>query len=168
MRRSSCLIQVLIENKRRTKTACDGVFWMLTGQKVLINSLTVVQLLDLGSLYHSSWQMLLRLDLIGWRASMSCHLQVSPGPIFKDIQRHAPKPLVCCFGWMFRIIVVLKGELLPQTEFTCTLRRFSSRMFLYSSEFIHPSIVTSLHVSVVEKHPHTWRFHHHVSPLGWY
>ena len=37
------------------------------------------------------------------------------GPL-KDIQRCVPKPLLHCFGCVFRVVVLLEVEALPQSE----------------------------------------------------
>ena len=53
--------------------------------------------------------------------SLHSYFQIYPemfnltGPL-KDIQRLVPKPLLCCLGCAFRIIVLLEGEPSPQSE----------------------------------------------------
>ena len=42
-------------------------------------------------------------------------VQALAGPL-KDIQRVVPKPLLCCLGCVLRVVVLLGGEPLPQSE----------------------------------------------------
>ena len=44
------------------------------------------------------------------------------GPL-KDIQRLVPKPLLCCLGCVLRVLVLLEGEPLPQSEVLSALEQ---------------------------------------------
>ena len=44
------------------------------------------------------------------------------GPL-KDIQRLVPKSLLCCLGCVLRVVVLLDGEPLPQSEVLSTLEQ---------------------------------------------
>ena len=50
-------------------------------------------------------------------SGLSSNIQVRAlaGPL-KDIQRLAPKPLLRCLGCVLRVVVLLEGEPLPQSE----------------------------------------------------
>jgi hypothetical protein len=62
--------------------------------------------------------------------SLHSYFQVSPemldwalaGPL-KDIQRLVPKLLLHCLGCVLRFIVLLEGELLPQSEVLSALEQ---------------------------------------------
>ena len=41
----------------------------------------------------------------------------------KDIQRLVPKPLLCCLGCVFRVVVLLQGEPSPQCEVLSALEQ---------------------------------------------
>ena len=73
------------------------------------------------------------------------------GPL-KDIQRLVLKPLLRCLGCVLRVIDLLEGESLPQSEL---LNRFSSSISLCFATFIFPLILASLSVPPAEKHPHS-------------
>ena len=76
------------------------------------------------------------------------------GPL-KDIHKLVPKPLLCCLGCVFRIVVLMEGERSPQCVILSSLEQvwFSSMIFLYFVPFIFPSILTILSVSATQKHP---------------
>ena len=50
------------------------------------------------------------------------HVQVMAGPL-KDIQRLVPKPLLHLLGCVLRVIVLLEGEPLPQSEVLSALEQ---------------------------------------------
>ena len=66
----------------------------------------------------------LKLCQVGWGALLHSYFHVSPemldqvqvralaGPL-KDIQRLVPKPLLHCFGWVLRVVILLEGEPSP-------------------------------------------------------
>ena len=49
-------------------------------------------------------------------------VQALAGPL-KDIQRLVPKPLLCCLDYVLRVIVLLEGEPLPQSEVMSALEQ---------------------------------------------
>jgi hypothetical protein len=71
---------------------------------------------------------------VGWRALLHSYVQVSPemfdwvqvralaGPL-KDIRRLVPKLLLRCLDCVLRVIVLLEGELEPQSEVLSTLEQ---------------------------------------------
>ena len=104
---------------------------------------------------------LLNVCQVGWGASLHSFFKVSPevfdrvqvraqaGPL-KDIQRLVLKPLLCFLGGV--LVVLLEGEPLSQSEVLSALwSRFLSRISLYLTAFIFPSILTSLPVPAAEK-----------------
>jgi hypothetical protein len=42
-------------------------------------------------------------------------VQALAGPI-KDIERLVPKQLLCCLGYVLRVVLLLEGEPSPQSE----------------------------------------------------
>ena len=70
----------------------------------------------------------------GWGASLHSYFQVSPemldrvqvralaGPL-KNIQRLVPKPLLHCLGCVLKVVVLLEGELSPQSEVLSALEQ---------------------------------------------
>ena len=73
-----------------------------------------------------------KLSQVGWGALLHIYFQGSPemldrvqvralaGPLrtFRDL---SPKPVMCCFGCVLKVIVLLEGEPSPQAEFLSTL-----------------------------------------------
>ena len=62
--------------------------------------------------------------------SLHSYFQVSPevqvqdlAGALKDIQRLVPKPLLQCLGCVLRVIVLLDGEPLPQSEILSALEQ---------------------------------------------
>ena len=45
-------------------------------------------------------------------------VQAQAGPL-KEIQRLVPKPLLRCLGCVIRVVVLLEGELSPQSAILC-------------------------------------------------
>ena len=116
---------------------------------------TILAHLYLRSFCHSSLQILSNLDrehrcTAIFRSLQRCSIGIKSGPL-KNIQRLVPKPLMCCLGVCLGFLSCWKVNLPPQSE---VLSRFSSRIFLYFAPFIFPSILTSLPVPAIEKHPH--------------
>ena len=108
----------------------------------------------------------LKLCQVGWEVMLHSYFQVSPEMFdgvqvqalarpLKDIQRLVPKPLLCCLECVLMVIVLLEGEPSPQAEVQSALEQVSSRIALYFSPFIFPSILTSLPVPATEKRPHS-------------
>jgi hypothetical protein len=76
-----------------------------------------------------------KLCQFGWGASRHSYYQISiemfdwvqvralVGPQ-KDIQRLVPKPLLRCIGCVLRVVVLLEGEPLPQSEVLSALEKF--------------------------------------------
>ena len=76
----------------------------------------------------------LKLCQVGWGASLHSYFQVSPeifdrvqvqalaGPL-KEIQRLVPMPLLHCLGCVLRVVVLLEGEPLPQSEVLRALKQ---------------------------------------------
>ena len=72
------------------------------------------------------------LSQVSWGALLQSYFQVSPelcdrvqvralaGPL-NDIQRL--KPLLCCLGCVLRVVVLLEGESLPQSEVLSVLEQ---------------------------------------------
>ena len=69
----------------------------------------------------------LKLCQVGWGALLHSYFQVSPEMFdrvqvralaepLKDIQRLVLKPLLCCLGCVFRVVVLLGDEPSPQSE----------------------------------------------------
>ena len=56
----------------------------------------------------------------------------------KDIQRLVPKPLLHCLGCVLRGIVLLEGELSPQSEVLSALEQVITYVSLYFALFIFP------------------------------
>jgi hypothetical protein len=56
--------------------------------------------------------------------------------LLKDIQRLVPKPLMRCLGCVLRVVVLLEGKPLPQSEVLSALEQVSSRISLYFAPFI--------------------------------
>ena len=44
------------------------------------------------------------------------------GPL-KDIHKLVPKPLLCCLGCVFMVVVLLEGDSSPQSEVLSTLEQ---------------------------------------------
>ena len=75
-----------------------------------------------------------KLRQVGWGASVHSHFQLFPqmfnwiqvwalaGPL-KDIHRLSPKPLLCSLGCVLRVIVMLEGKPLPQSEVQSALKQ---------------------------------------------
>ena len=77
---------------------------------------------------------------------------------FRDLSRsHSAVMLAVCL----RVVVLLEGEPLPQCEF-----KKKSRISLYFAPFIFPSILTSLPVPAIEKHPHSMMLPLPCFPIG--
>ena len=74
------------------------------------------------------------------------------GPL-KDIQRLVPNSLLHSLGCVLRVVVLLEGKPSPQSEVLSALEQVSSRISLNFAPFIFASILTSLPVPAVEKHP---------------
>jgi len=71
---------------------------------------------------------------------------------FGLIHGDVPKPLLCCPGYVLRIIVMLEGEPLAQSEvLTAVEQLFIEDLSVLS----FPSTLTSLPVPAAEKHPHS-------------
>uniref|UniRef100_A0A674BSA2 Microtubule actin crosslinking factor 1 n=1 Tax=Salmo trutta TaxID=8032 RepID=A0A674BSA2_SALTR len=87
---------------------------------------TITRTGKLLSFSHSSLQILsssVRLDgerhcTAIFRSLQRCSIRFKSGlaGLQKDIQRLVPKPLLCCLGCVLRVVVLLKGETLPQSE----------------------------------------------------
>ena len=75
------------------------------------------------------------------------------GPLM-DIQRLVPKPLMRCLGCVLKVIVLLEGEPLPQSEVLSALEQVSSRISLVL-KFIFAYNTTSIPVPPAEKHTHS-------------
>ena len=92
----------------------------------------------------------LKLCHVGWGASLHSYFQVSPemfdrvqvrclvGPL-KDIQKPVPKPLLLCLGCVLRVVVLLEGEHLSQSE---VLRALEQVFIKYLS------LLCSVHLSL--------------------
>ena len=90
--------------------------------------------LYLGSFSNSSPRILSSSVRLDGECCCTAIFQVSPemfdwvqgralaGPL-KDIQRLVPKPLLRCLGCVLRVIVLLEGEALPQSEVLSTLEK---------------------------------------------
>ena len=99
---------------------------VITASSLLGYDATSLAHLYLGSFSHSSLQILSSCQ-VGWGVLQHYCFQVSPemfdrvqvqalaGPL-KDIQRLVPKPFLCCLGYVLRVVVLLEGEPLPQSE----------------------------------------------------
>ena len=91
----------------------------------------------------------LKLCQVGWGASLHSYFQVCPemfdqvqvralaGPL-KDIQRLAPKPLMCCLGCVLRVVVLLEGSPSNRTATLSTQPRqcrsgFGTSLWMYLS-----------------------------------
>ena len=104
----------------------------------------------------------LTLCQVRWGALLHSYFHVSP-EIFnrvqvwalaglpKDIQGLVPNSLLGCLDCVFRVVVLLEGEPLHQSEVLSALEQ----VFIYFAPFIFPSILTSLPVPAFEKHPHS-------------
>ena len=103
----------------------------ITASSLLGYDATLLAHLYLGSFPHSSLQILS--SSISLEGSVTAQLfsglsrvidvvQVwaLAGPL-KDIQRLVPKPLLRCLGCVLRVVVLLEGELSPQSEVLITL-----------------------------------------------
>jgi hypothetical protein len=96
----------------------------------------------------------------------TAHLQVSPemlnrvqvlalaGPL-KDTQRLVPKTLLRCLSYVLRVVVLLEGEPLPQSEVLSALEQVFIKDLCTLLRSAFPSILTSLPVTAAEKHPHS-------------
>ena len=80
-------------------------------------------------------------------------VRVLAGPL-KDIQRLVPKPLLRCLGCVLRVVVLLEGEPLPQSEVLSTTEQVFIKD-LSVAPFRFPSILTSLPVPTTEKYLHS-------------
>ena len=66
------------------------------------------------------------------------------------------KPLKCCFSSMLRVIVLLEGEPLSESQISGRLKHVPSRITLYLEPSVIPSILTSFPVPAdMEKYPHS-------------
>jgi hypothetical protein len=116
-----------------------------TASSLLRYDATTFAHFDLGSFSHSSLQMLsisVRLDV---ERCYTAFFQVSPEVIdrvqvralarpLKDIKRLVPKPLLHCLGCVLRVVVLLEGEPLPQSEVLSTLEQvFIKDLYLLCS-----------------------------------
>ena len=93
---------------------------------------------------------------------MHSYFQVSPemlnrvqvralaGPL-KDIQRLVLKPLLRCLGYVLRVIVLLEGEPLPQSEVLSALEKVFIKDLCTSLCLSFPG----LPVPATEKQPHS-------------
>ena len=119
----------------------------------------------------------LKLCQVGWGVSLHNYFQVSLEMFYhvqvpalagslKDIQRLVPKPLLCCLGCVFRIVVPLECEPLPQSEVLSALEQVLIKD-LYFAPFIFTSVLTSLPVPVAEKHPHSMMLPPPCFTKGW-
>ena len=83
---------------------------------------------------------------VGWGAFLHIYLQVfdrvqdrSLAGRLKYIQRLVPKALLLCLGCVLRIVVLLEGELSPQSEVLSTLEQvFIKDLFVLCS--VHLSL----------------------------
>ena len=106
----------------------------ITASNILGYDTTSLAHLYLGSFSHSSLQILSSCQ-VGGGASLHNYFQVSPemfdrvqvrapaGPL-KDIQRLVPKPLLLRLDCVLRVVVLLEGEPLPQSEILSALEVF--------------------------------------------
>ncbi|MEQ2168905.1 hypothetical protein GOODEAATRI_019478 [Goodea atripinnis] len=63
------------------------------------------------------------------------------------------KPFHRSPGFMFRVVVLLESEPLPQSQVFADFNRFSSKIFLYLAPSIFSSTLTTFPVPAEEKHP---------------
>jgi hypothetical protein len=93
--------------------------------------------LYLGSFSHSSLQILSSFVRVDGEGRFHSYFLVSPEMLdrvqvqawaepLKDIQRLVPKPLLRYLGCVLRVIVLLEGDLLPQSEVLSTLEKTPS------------------------------------------
>jgi hypothetical protein len=80
----------------------------------------------------------LKLCQVGWGLSLHSYFQFSPeifervhvwalaGPL-KDIHKLIVKPVLLCLGCVLRVIVLLEGETVPQSEVLSTLEEIFIR-----------------------------------------
>ena len=77
-------------------------------------------------------------------------VRAMPGSL-KDSKRPVPKPLLCCFGCVLRVVVLLEGEPSPQSEVLSALEQvFIKDLSILLSVHLSP-ILTSLQVPATEK-----------------
>ncbi len=122
--------------------------------------------LDLGILCHSSLQILsssVRLDGKRWwtaifRSLQRCSIGFKSGlwlghsrTVTELLWSHSFVILAVCLG----SLSCWKVNLRPSLRSWALWRRFSSRISLYLTAFIFPSIATSRPVPAAEKHPHS-------------
>ena len=75
----------------------------------------------------------------------------------KVILRLVPKPLLRCLGCVLRVVILLEGETLPQSEVLSVLEQvyIKDLSVLCFAPSIFPSVLTSIPVPAAEKHPHS-------------
>ncbi len=135
--------------------------------------------LDLGILCHSSLQILsssVRLDGKRWwtaifRSLQRCSIGFKSGlwlghsrTVTELLWSHSFVILAVCLG----SLSCWKVNLRPSLRSWALWRRFSSRISLYLTAFIFPSIATSRPVPAAEKHPHSMMLPPPCSLLGLY
>ena len=97
----------------------------LTASSILIYDYTSLAHLYLGSFSNYSLQILSSSVMLdGEHPEMFDRVQVRAlaGPL-KAIQRLVLKPLLCCLDCVLRVIVLLEGEPLPQSEILSALEQ---------------------------------------------
>lgn len=104
-----------------------------------------------------------RLYQMEWKAPVNFHIKVSLQMLYRfksglwlGLSKAVPKPLQHCLGNMLWVFVVLKDELLSQTQIECALEQvfFLFLTFVDMTTFILPSVLTSL----------SFHSHHDASP----
>ena len=137
----------------------------ITASSLLGYEATILVHLYLGSFSHSSLQILsssIRLDgKHGCTAFSGLSRDVrsgsSPGS-GRATQGHCetcPEATTACPGCVLRVVVLLEGEHLPQSEVLSALEQVFIKDLSILAPFIFPLILTSLTVPDAEKHPNS-------------